>query len=458
MKCAHHAALATTVAIAIFSSILNADEAAPVPDNPAATQTSTSRATALAAWKQAKFGLFMHWGVYSIYGGTYKGKELWSAEWIQENAKIPFDEYAAVAAEWNPSKFDADAWVTLAKNAGMGYIVITAKHHDGFAIYPSKASSYNLMNWSKTYKGPDPLAALRDACRKHGLLFGIYYSPLEFRLSKKGFHKGDAELLAAGFKYETLGPKPYASNADVVKMAEAQIKELAEWYQPDILWFDGTWNAMGDWSEGDARQALETIRKAVPNVLINNRLGTKDVDFNTVEGKLPETAPKGTWEYCWNLGVFWGYNPRNYTPERVGTPERYIETLVQVTSMGGNYLLNVGPRPDGTFHPMAIEYLTAIGQWTRVNGECVYGASPAPFAKPAWGYATSKEDKLYLIIKTFPESGIIEFPALPTPAERAYVLSDPNHSPLKLNQSEAKWSVELTTRTPFTVVAIELKK
>ena len=238
------------VAAGVASTIFAEETAAPVPGNPLAAATGKAGAEAVERWHEAKFGLFLHWGVYSVYGGTYQGKELWSAEWIQENARIPWAEYSQTAAEWNPAEFDADAWARLARDAGMRYIVITAKHHDGFAMFRSPASRYNLMDWSK-YRGPDPLTSLKAACRKHGLLFGIYYSPLEFRTSPKGFDADDEKAVANGFDYRTLGPQPYVTSADVVRLAQAQIKELAETYQPDILWLDGTWDKMGTWTEAD---------------------------------------------------------------------------------------------------------------------------------------------------------------------------------------------------------------
>jgi alpha-L-fucosidase len=440
------------------------DNGAPVPDNPTAVTTdhatNSARAAAVTAWQEARFGLFLHWGVYSVYGGTYRGKELWSAEWIQENARIPWAEYSATAADWNPSHFDAEAWVKTARDAGMRYIVITAKHHDGFALYPSKASGYNLMKWSK-YRGPDPLAALKAACKKHGLLFGIYYSPLEFRLSPNGFDETDAQAIAKGFNYQTLGPKPYAPNAEVVKLAQAQIKELAEWYQPDIFWFDGTWSKMGTWTEADGLEAERVIRAAVPNVLINNRLGLKRGDFNTIEGKLPLKAPKGTWEYCWNLGAFWGYNPRNYAPKQMKTPEHYIETLVNTASMGGNYLLNVGPDPTGSFHPMAVDYLKKIGEWVNANEECIRGVSASPLAeKPAWGYLTQRDAKVYLIVKEWPIKGdSLVLPALKKRPARAYLLRDATKRSIEVVTDVNGWTV--TPRIskpdePFTVIVLEI--
>ncbi len=399
----------------LFSGHAAEPVAAPVPDHErtgTATPQEPGRIAALKKWNEAKFGLFLHWGVYSVYGGTYKGRDLWSAEWIQENARIPYAEYAQTAAEWNPKDFDAETWVRTARDAGMRYIVITAKHHDGFAIYPSKASNHNLFA-SGAYKGPDPLAALKRACEKHGVLFGIYYSPLEFRGSPKGFDDDDAKAIAEGFDYRTLGPQPYASDAQIAALAKAQIKELAEWYKPDILWFDGTGYMMGKWTDADARESERILRSIIPNVLINNRLGLKEADFATYENEIPHAPPGGRWEYCWNMGAFWGYNPRNYTPDLVKTPEHYIETLARIASLGGNYLLNVGPDPTGKFHPMATDYLQRIGAWVNPNRAAFEGASQSPFAKtPDWGFVTCREGKVYLIIRSSAASAPVTLPSL----------------------------------------------
>lgn len=389
--------------------------AAPVPDHARAAADvarSPAHLAALKRWNEAKFGLFLHWGVYSVYGGTYQGRELWSAEWIQENARIPHAEYAKTASEWNPADFDADTWARDARDAGMRYLVITARHHDGFAIYPSKASAYNLFA-SGAYKGPDPLAALKEACKKHGLLFGIYYSPLEFRGSPKGFDEEDAKAVAGGFDYRSLGPQPYATDAEIAALAKAQIKELAEWYKPDIFWFDGTWHMMGKWTDADAMESEKIIRSIVPNVVINNRLGLKQADFNTYENEIPDAPPGGRWEYCWNMGAFWGYNPRNYTPDLVKTPEHYIETLARIASLGGNYLLNVGPDPTGKFHPMAADYLRRIGAWVNPNRAAFEGVSRSPLeATPDWGFVTWREGKVYLIIRSGSAVSPIALPAL----------------------------------------------
>jgi alpha-L-fucosidase len=454
---------AAALALSIqFQSIAANPVAAPVPDN-AKTTTGTPESPGLSAalkrWNDAKFGLFLHWGVYAVYGGTYKGQDLWSAEWIQENARIPYAEYAKTASEWNPKDFDAETWVRTAKDAGMRYIVITAKHHDGFAIYPTKASNYHLFA-SGAYKGPDPLAALKKACQKHGLLFGIYYSPLEFRGSPKGFDEADEKAVAEGFNYRTLGPKPYATDAQIAALAKAQIKELAEWYQPDILWFDGTWYMMGKWTDADARESEKTIRSIIPNVVINNRLGLKHADFNTYENEIPPTPPGGRWEYCWNMGAFWGYNPRNYTPDLVKNPEHYIETLARIASLGGNYLLNVGPDPTGKFHPMAADYLQKIGAWVNPNRAAFEGVSQSPFKDtPAWGFITSREGKVYLLIRSSAAASPVTMPALKNRLIDARLLSKPD-TKIDVKTGEHEWQVGPVVGQadgPFVVVEMSVE-
>ena len=435
-----------------------ADTAAPVPDNAMAdTSGAEARREAIRQWREAKFGLFLHWGVYSVYGGTYKGKALWSAEWIQDNARIPWKEYAETAAGWNPAQFDAEAWILAAKSAGMKYIVITAKHHDGFAMFPSKASKYNLMDWTR-YRGPDPLRALKDACRKHGLLFGVYYSPLEYRTSPDDWGTPPEDVANGTFSFKQLGPLPYASNADVVALAKAQIKEIAEWYRPDIFWFDGTWDRLGVWTQEDADEAAASIRAACPDVVINNRLGA-GADFNTYEGKLPDAAPGGIWEYCWNLGCFWGYNPRNYEPQIVGKPEQYIETLVKTASLGGNYLLNVGPMPTGELPPVAVDYLKQIGAWATAHGECIYGVEASPYPrKPDWGYVTSRSDKLYLIVKDW--SPKIVLPALNGQRPlKTRLMGGRERAGMDVIVDGDHWGVSLAgpkPTEPFAVVVLEL--
>lgn len=352
-------------------------------------------------WKEAKFGLFLHWGIYSVYGGTYKGKSLHSAEWIQDNAHIPWPEYAQTAKTWNPEKFNAQEWIAQAKRAGMKYIVITAKHHDGYSMYPTAYSPYNIIDWS-SYKGNDPLMELKKACEEAGIGFGIYYSTLEFRTSPHGIHQDDKEWIASGHSMQELGPKPYINEIELAEHAKKQIKELLDKYNPHILWYDGSWCDLGRWTPWDAEETDRYIRKNYPRLIINPRARSQFPDFTNAEGEgaLEGQTEEGNWEFCWNLGVFWGYNPKNYTnPDFVKTPDYYLRTLVDVASKGGNYLLNVGPMPAGQLPPVAKAYLDTIGAWLKINGEAIYGTKASPVEhKPDWGYITSTDNKVYLIV------------------------------------------------------------
>ena len=203
------------------------------------------------------------------------------------------------------------------------------------------------------------------------------------------------------------------------------------------------------------------IRSVLPDVLINNRLGVKAADFNTYENEIPESPPGGNWEYCWNMGAFWGYNPRNYTPELVKTPEHYIETLARIASLGGNYLLNIGPDPTGKFHPMAVDYLGKIGAWVRANSAAVHGVAKSPYKeKPAWGYATCREGKVYLIIKDLPPGETrLSMPALKNKPLGARFLEAPGQ-PLDLAIGAGDWFVGPVTvdnAAPFRVIEVSVE-
>jgi alpha-L-fucosidase len=215
---------------------------------------------------------------------------------------------------------------------------------------------------------------------------------------------------------------------------------------------------LGTWTEADAKEAENAIREALPEVLMNNRLGA-GADFNTHEGKLPDEPPGGVWEYCWNLGCFWGYNPRNNQAELINTPEHYVETLVKTASLGGNYLLNIGPDPTGRFHPMAIDYLKKIGDWVNANGECIYGVSANPFPeKPVWGYATCRPGKIYLIGKDWEEEIAVTALKNETPL-KAYHLNDHGKKKIPFVSDAGKWTLSLPQTKPvepFSVIVIEV--
>ncbi len=347
-----------------------------------------------ADWfRKAKFGMFIHFGLYSILGGTYKGHTLpdttfqhgksWYAEWIQPRLEVPKEAYRSLVEQFNPVNFDADKWIREARDAGMKYFVITAKHHDGFALWDSKVSNYDL---GSTPYQKDILGELAKACRKYGLKFGFYYSHCE-----DWDHPG-------GAKPHWL---PRVSEADFEKYWNEkclpQVKELISRYHPDLFWFD-TW---GDEQEkifiNDERrdQLIALIRKLAPKCLINGRISYldpgNDVDFlEMMDNTYPDSLLSKPWQTPATMVHSWGWHAKDYHWK---TAQQMISFLVSNVSKGGNYLLNVGPKPDGTFPKMAIRRLREIGGWMAANGEAVHGAHPVDKAAPKGVVFTQKHNE-----------------------------------------------------------------
>lgn len=336
-----------------------------------------------ADWfKEAKFGMFIHWGLYSILGGTYNGHTLpdksfkngnsWYAEWIQQRLEVPETAYRALVKQFDPVKFDADAWIREARDAGMKYFVITAKHHDGFALWDSKVSAYDIG--STPYK-KDILGELAKACKKYGLKYGFYYSHCE-----DWDHPGGA----------TPTWTPQKTNAQFEQYWNQkclpQVTELINRYQPDLFWFD-TW---GDEQEkifiSDERrdQLIELIRRLSPKTLINGRISWlnpgNDIDFlEMMDNQYPAALIQRPWQTPATMVHSWGWHATDYNWK---TAKEMIGYLINNTSKGGNYLLNIGPMPDGSFPPMAVRRLREIGGWMVANGEAVYGAGPSLIEAP----------------------------------------------------------------------------
>jgi len=337
------------------------------------TPTASNRAD----WfREAKFGMFVHWGLYSILEGSYGGKTLpdttwaygnsWYAEWIQQRLRVPEKAYRALVGKFNPEKFDADAWILEAKNAGMKYFVITAKHHDGFALWDSKVSTYDMG--SGPYK-KDVLGELAKACKKYGLKLGFYYSHCE-----DWEHPGGA----------TPSWTPQKSDAAFQKYWDEkclpQVTELLQRYSPDLLWFD-TW---GDEQEkifiSDKRrdQLITLIRSLSPKTLINGRISWlnpgNDIDFlEMMDNDYPDRLQERPWQTPATMQESWGWHAKDYHWKPAA---QMISYLLSNTAKGGNYLLNIGPKADGSLPPMAIRRLREMGGWLAANGEAVYGAKP----------------------------------------------------------------------------------
>jgi alpha-L-fucosidase len=353
-----------------------------------------------------------------------------------EWANIPRREYEQFAPQFNPVKFDAAKWVQIAKDAGMKYIVITSKHHDGFSMFDSDVSDYTIVK-STPYK-KDPLRALSDEAKKQGLKFGVYYSILDWHHPSQ-YVSAPGKDPTAGNRMTLMreGQKPV-----YVAYMKAQLKEIVTKYDPAILWFDGEW--VDWWTEADGKDLYQYVRGLKPDILINNRIGkgrngmqglNKDDqqyagDFGTPEQQIPASGLPGVdWESCMTMNGTWGYKSYDTNWK---SAETLIRNVIDTASKGGNYLLNVGPTAEGEIPAPSVERLAAIGRWMKVNGEAIYGTTASPFqTPPSWGRATSKPGKLYLEVFNWPGAdslGLLEMDGWLQPVSRAYLLASPQTS------------------------------
>lgn len=324
--------------------------------------TDEARERRIAWFREVKFGMFIHWGLYAIPAGIWKGKEIQGlGEWIMFRARIPVKEYAQLAKQFNPVKFNADEWVQLAKEAGQRYLVITAKHHDGFAIYDSKVTDYDIVD--ATPFARDPMKELSEACRKHGIRFCFYYSHVQ------DWHHPDA--VGNDWDYDPA-QKNFARYWE--EKAKPQIRELLTQYGPlGLIWYDTPRNI----SYEHALEAVRLVRELQPNCLVNGRVGHNLGDYREMgDNRIPEDVVDEDWEVPATINNTWGYKvtDNNWKPVK-----RLIFNLVDIVSKGGNYLLNVGPTAEGVIPEPSVERLLAIGRWLRVNGEAIYGAGRSPF-------------------------------------------------------------------------------
>jgi alpha-L-fucosidase len=349
-------------------------------------------------FREAKFGMFIHWGPYAVIGRH---------EWARHRFQIPQQEYDVYARRFNPVRYNPDAWVDLAANAGAKYIVITSKHHDGFAIWRSKAGDYDME--ITPYKG-DPLKMLADSAKRKGMRLGFYHSIMDWK------HPDYRPRRA----WESPNPKEGGNLNRYIDFMKAQIQELLTGYgDVAMMWFDGEW----EHSIGDMRsdEVYDFIREIQPNALINDRLYKREpgnrADFGTPEQFVPATGmrdPSGKpilWEACVTINDdSWGYNKYE---THFKTERDLIRMLVEVVSKGGNLLLNVGPRPDGTIQEEFVTRLNAMGRWMKVNGEAIYGTTASPFATlPFYGRATTRGNTVYLHVFQWPADGRLRVPAL----------------------------------------------
>jgi alpha-L-fucosidase len=363
-------------------------------------------------WKEAKFGMFIHWGLYSVPAGEYKGNEIGGiGEWIMNNGKIPVNEYAQYATQFNPTDFNADDWVKMAKDAGMKYIVITSKHHDGFAMFNSKVSNYDIMDATPFKR--DIIKEMADACKKQGMAFGLYYSQ-----AQDWHFPGGA---ANGGHWDSLQNGEMDKYLD--EIAVPQVTEILNNYGDiKVLW----WDTPTDMTPERAAKFMPELAKH-PNLIYNNRLGGGiDGDLETPEQYIPATGiPGKNWESCMTMNDTWGFKKNDHNWK---SSEMLVRNLIDIASKGGNYLLNVGPTSLGIIPSPSVERLKEIGSWMKTNGEAIYGTTASPFKKLEWGRCTVKKEGnknlLYLHVFDIPADGILWVPGLASNVKKAYPLKN----------------------------------
>ena len=366
----------------------------------------------LAWFKEAKFGLFIHWGPYSLLAGEWEAQRTPVgdiAEWIMLRFKIPVQEYRKMARTLNPVKFDAQEWVALAKSAGTKYLVVTAKHHDGFAMYHSRVSKYNIVD--ATPFGRDPMPELAAACQKEGIRFCLYYS-----------HREDwdhPDAYGNDWDYDD-SKKDFERYLE--QKSKPQLRELLTGYGPlGLVWFD-----RGIYTQEQAREFVSIVRELQPQCLVNGRVGSYDQELvgdyqDLSDNGMPIGGIEEYWETPQTLNETWGFSKFD---TKWKSHREVIRRLVEIVSRGGNYLLNVGPTGEGAIPQASVDILTRVGEWVQRNGESVYGTTAGPFADLPWGWCSAKGETLYLHVFDWPEDGLLEVPGLKNRVREAYLLTD----------------------------------
>jgi hypothetical protein len=412
---------------------------APPPDSPEMAwwrESIQTREQRLQWWREARFGMFVHWGVYSGLGGTWQGRPVKGyAEHIQRMLKIPIPVYREqVAGKFNPAEFNADDWIRTAKQAGMGYFIITAKHHDGFAMWDSKVNDYNIVQATPFHR--DPMKELKAACQKYGLKFGFYYS--------HAFDWGDANAPGNDWDYDNPGGDRllhggrnwWQSSPELLPKARRyvdekaipQLMELVKNYQPDILWFD-TPHKLPD---SENARIMKAVRLAKPDVVINGRLLRNAGDYASTADRPAEFAPhEGDWEGIptTNESYGWNQNDNSHKPTA-----HFIQLLAKAAARGGNVLMNLGPMGNGKLDPKDVAILQGIGDWMKLNGESIHGTTRTPLPVQAWGESTRKGEVLYLHVFEWPVNGQIVVGGLKSTIRQAFLLSDSKRASLAVQR------------------------
>lgn len=397
----------------------------------------------ITTWQEQKFSMFIHWGLYSIPAGIWDGKRITGySEQIKGHAKIPTEDYRKLALEFNPTMWNADSIASLAKEAGMKSIVMTAKHHDGFCMFASKYTPFNILN-ATPYK-KDVLKELSDACKRHNLKFGVYFSLIDWDYP-------DALPFTSVRNSDSIPPLHHEYNLNQIRELLTSYGEVSE------LWFD-----MGAPTYEQSREIAELVKELQPSCLVSGRIWNDQGDFMVMgDNYQPDFKMGVPWQSPASMfRETWSYRSWQERPSVEDKINEKIHDLVKVVSSGGNYLLNIGPKADGSIVPFEKQVLDGVGKWLKTNGESIYGTEESPISRQEWGYITSKPQKLYLHVANYPENNRLTIKGLNINITRIYPLSDPDFA-LNYNVSSSGCEVELSEKMVrnkyITVIAVEYK-
>ena len=382
--------LAIVLAVTSVSTVPSQARAYSVPSN-------------MKWWAQDKFGMFIHFGAYSYYG---------QGEWAMSEQKISKKKYqTTIAAKFNPTKFNAEEIVTYAKNAGMKYVVITAKHHEGLAMWDTQVESFKDYTGKKIFSlqqytpfgktGRDILMELKTACEKAGLKFGLYYSIIDWNHPSQEIDNYFSKMSSM------------EARTAYIKDMKAQLQELITRYDPSVIWFDGDWTYNNKkptlkswWTKADGKDLYQYMKKISPDIIVNERVcrGYGLGDFECPEQTIPEKALSRPWETCQTMNSAWGY--KKSCEKAYRSTKDIVQELVEVASKEGNYLLNIGPKGDGTMTAGSEKILSGVGKWMKTYGDSIYGTTRSPFSKtPSWGTYTRTGKTEYVHVWKWPKNG-----------------------------------------------------
>jgi alpha-L-fucosidase len=435
------------------------------------TETPEQKNARMEWFREARFGMFIHWGLYSILAGRWDGKEVPGiGEWIMNRASIPVAQYKALAARFNPTQFSAAGIVGLAKSAGQKYIVITSKHHDGFAMFDSKANPFNIVQATPFRR--DPLRELAAECRRQGLKLGFYYSQDQDWTAPGGAAYKTGDHQSPTYHWDPVQNGSFATYLET--KAIPQIRELLTNYGefPAIVWFDTPTTDMTP----DLAGKIVTVLNQHPNLIWNNRLGGGyQGDTETPEQYIPARGyPGRDWESCMTMNDTWGYKVDD---TNFKSTETLLRNLIDIASKGGNYLLNIGPMATGEVPQPEVMRLHEMGRWLAVNGEAIYATQPTLFGDeagsfsttvkdeegkpkfiPSWKWrSTTKPDRIYIHLFEWPEA-TFHLTKVPRQVTGAYLLADSSHSPLKVTRAADGVDVALPARAPDPIASVLVLK